>query len=118
MPEGHLIHRYAREQHAALAGQVLAVSSPQGRLDPGPYDGHRLHAVEAYGKHLFYHLEESPTLHVHLGMRGLFLRHDDPTVAPRGGVRLRLAGTRVAYDLIAPIRCEPLSADDERALRA
>ncbi|MFG1780714.1 DNA-formamidopyrimidine glycosylase family protein [Micromonospora sp. NPDC049048] len=118
MPEGHLVHRYAREQHAALAGQVLAVSSPQGRLDPGPYDGRRLGAVEAYGKHLLYHVDDAPALHVHLGMRGLFLRHDDPAVPPRPGVRLRLAGAGVAYDLIAPIRCEPLPAGGERVLRA
>ncbi|MBM0237829.1 hypothetical protein JNW88_12885 [Micromonospora sp. ATA32] len=51
-------------------------------------------------------------------MRGLFLRYDDPAVTPRAGVRLRLAGAAVAYDLIAPIRCEPLPADGERALRA
>ncbi|MEH1101552.1 DNA-formamidopyrimidine glycosylase family protein [Micromonospora sp. CPCC 205561] len=118
MPEGHLIHRYAREQHAALAGRILAVSSPQGRVDVGPYDGRRLRAVEAYGKHLLYHVDGAPCLHVHLGMRGLFLRYDDPAVAPRGGVRLRLAGAGVAYDLIAPIRCEPLTGDSERALRA
>ncbi|MEU7999471.1 DNA-formamidopyrimidine glycosylase family protein [Micromonospora sp. NPDC049060] len=118
MPEGHLVHRYARDQHAALAGQVLAVSSPQGRLDAGPYDGRRLRAVEAYGKHLVYHVDDAPALHVHLGMRGLFLRHDDPAVPPRKGVRLRLARAGVAYDLIAPIRCEPLPDDGERALRA
>ncbi|MFI6263732.1 DNA-formamidopyrimidine glycosylase family protein [Micromonospora sp. NPDC051006] len=118
MPEGHLIHRYAREQHSALAGSVPALSSPQGRFDPHPYAGRTLRAVEAYGKHLLYHFDDSPALHVHLGMRGLFLRHDDPAVPPRGGVRLRLAGERVAYDLIAPIRCEPLPADGERALRA
>ncbi|MBQ1074485.1 Fpg/Nei family DNA glycosylase [Micromonospora sp. C31] len=118
MPEGHLIHRYAREQHATLAGQVLAAASPQGRLDVGPYDGRRLRAVEAYGKHLLYHVDDAPALHVHLGMRGLFLRHEDRAVPPRAGVRLRLAGGGVAYDLIAPIRCEPLPAAGERALRA
>ncbi|MGC1214116.1 MAG: DNA-formamidopyrimidine glycosylase family protein [Micromonospora sp.] len=117
MPEGHLIHRYAREQHAALAGQVLAVSSPQGRVDTGPYDGRTLQAVEAYGKHLLYHVADAPTLHVHLGMRGLFLRYDDPAVPPRKGVRLRLAGPAVAYDLIAPVRCEPLAVEAETALR-
>ena len=62
MPEGHLIHRYAREQNAAPAGQVLAVSSPQGRVDTGPYDGRPLRAVEAYGKHLLYHVADAPTL--------------------------------------------------------
>ncbi|MFI7606534.1 DNA-formamidopyrimidine glycosylase family protein [Micromonospora sp. NPDC049366] len=118
MPEGHLIHRYAREQDAALAGRVPALSSPQGRFDPGPYAGRALRAVEAYGKHLLYHFDDSPALHVHLGMRGLFLRHADPAVPPRGGVRLRLATDAVAYDLIAPIRCEPLPDDGVRALRA
>ncbi|MEH0975261.1 DNA-formamidopyrimidine glycosylase family protein [Micromonospora sp. CPCC 205546] len=109
---------YRREQHAALAGQVLAVSSPQGRLDVGPYDGRLLRAVEAYGKHLLYHVDDAPTLHVHLGMRGLFLRYDDPAVPPRAGVRLRLAGAGAAYDLIAPLRCAPLTGDGERALRS
>ncbi|MEV4198405.1 DNA-formamidopyrimidine glycosylase family protein [Micromonospora globbae] len=118
MPEGHLIHRYAREQHADLAGRVPRLSSPQGRFDPGPYAGRTLRAVEAYGKHLLYHVDDRPVLHVHLGMRGLWLRYDDPAVPPRAGVRLRLATDAVAYDLIAPIRCEPLPADGERALRA
>ncbi|WP_422733265.1 DNA-formamidopyrimidine glycosylase family protein [Micromonospora sp. WMMD558] len=117
MPEGHLVHRYAREQDAALAGQVLAVSSPQGRFDPRPYDGRTLRSVEAYGKHLLYHVDGAPTLHVHLGMRGLFLRHDDSAVPPRPGVRVRLAGDRAAYDLIAPVRCEPLAPERVRALR-
>ncbi|TYB39251.1 formamidopyrimidine-DNA glycolase [Micromonospora sp. AP08] len=118
MPEGHLIHRYAREQHDALAGSDLALSSPQGRFDPTPYGGRPLRAVEADGKHLLYHFPDAPVLHVHLGLRGLFLRYDDPAVPPRPGTRLRLAGPTVAYDLIAPIRCEPLPADAERALRA
>ncbi|MER7441387.1 DNA-formamidopyrimidine glycosylase family protein [Micromonospora avicenniae] len=118
MPEGHLIHRYAREQHAALAGTAPTLTSPQGRFDPGPYAGRTLQAVEAYGKHLLYHFDDRPALHVHLGMRGLWLRYDDPTVTPRKGVRLRIATDAVAYDLIAPIRCEPLPGDGERALRA
>lgn len=39
MPEGHLIHRHAREQHRALAGQRVRAGSPQGRFDARPYDG-------------------------------------------------------------------------------
>jgi endonuclease-8 len=118
MPEGHLIHRYAREQHAALAGYAVRVSSPQGRLDTSAYAGRVLRTVEAYGKHLLYHFDAAPALHVHLGMRGLFLHYDDPAVPPRKGVRLRLAGAAAAYDLIAPARCEPMPADAEAALRA
>ncbi|MEU5786306.1 DNA-formamidopyrimidine glycosylase family protein [Micromonospora purpureochromogenes] len=117
MPEGHLIHRHARDQHADLAGQPVQVSSPQGRFDPRPYANQSVTAVEAYGKHLLYHFNDAPVLHVHLGMRGLFLRFADPTVPPRRGTRLRLAGPEVAYDLIAPIRCEPLPSEAERALR-
>lgn len=107
MPEGHLLHRHAREHTAALAGQPLAVTSPQGRLDTTALDGRVLERVEAHGKHLLDRFEGGLAVHVHLGMRGLFLRYDDPAVPPRGGTRLRLAGT-VAVDLIAPTTCEVL----------
>ncbi|MGW5262625.1 DNA-formamidopyrimidine glycosylase family protein [Microbispora sp. NPDC004025] len=115
MPEGHLVHRYADEQHEALAGRVVRAASPQGRFDAGPYDGRVVEGVEALGKHLLYRLEGAPPIHVHLGMRGLFLRYDDPAAEPRKGTRLRLATGETAFDLIAPARCEPM---DERALAA
>jgi endonuclease-8 len=107
VPEGHLLHRAAREQSAALAGRPVAVSSPQGRLDVHAVDGRVLERVEAYGKHLLDRFEGGLAVHVHLGMRGLFLRYDDPGVPPRTGTRLRLAGP-VAFDLIAPTTCELL----------
>ena len=107
VPEGHLLHRTASELSADLAGQRVAASSPQGRLDATPVDGRTVVAAEAYGKHLLVHLQDAPSVHVHLGMRGLFLRYPDPTSPPRGGVRLRLAGP-VAWDLIAPTTCELL----------
>ncbi|MFC7101280.1 DNA-formamidopyrimidine glycosylase family protein [Nonomuraea rubra] len=95
MPEGHLIHRHAREQHAALAGHVVRAAGPQGRFDARPYDGRALAGVEAVGKHLLYHFEDGlPAIHVHLGMRGIFLRYDDPAAEPRRGTRLRLATGR------------------------
>ena len=107
MPEGHLLHRTASELSADLAGRRVAASSPQGRFDARPVDGGTVRAAEAYGKHLLVHLEDAPSVHVHLGMRGLFLRYPDPSVPPRAGVRLRLAGP-VAWDLIAPTTCELL----------
>ena len=107
MPEGHLLHRTAGELTDDLAGSVLSASSPQGRLEVGDLDGRGLRLAEAYGKHLFVHLEQAPSVHVHLGMRGLFLRYPDPTAPSRKGVRLRLSGP-VAWDLIAPTTCELL----------
>ena len=107
MPEGHLLHRTACELTADLAGSVVAASSPQGRFEAARVDGSTVALAEAYGKHLMVHLEDAPTVHVHLGMRGLFLRYPDPSVPPKGGVRLRLAGP-VAWDLIAPTTCELL----------
>jgi len=107
VPEGHLLHRTASELSADLAGAAVSASSPQGRLDVGDLDGRVLDSAQAYGKHLFVHLLDAPSVHVHLGMRGLFLRYPDPTEAPRKGVRLRLSGP-VAWDLIAPTTCELL----------
>lgn len=112
------MHRYAREHTTLLGGRVVTASSPQGRLDTSVLDGRRLHAVEPLGKHLLYHLDGAPTLHVHLGMRGLFLRYDDPDVPPRPGTRLRLATPVAAVDLIAPMVCAPLDPAGEAGLRS
>jgi endonuclease-8 len=117
MPEGHLLHRAAREQSADLAGQPLRVSSPQGKFAADAVDGAQLLHVRAYGKHLLYGFSDAPTVHVHLGMRGLFLRYEDPAVEPRKGTRMRLAGP-VAYDLIAPTTCELLEPEQVDELLA
>lgn len=117
MPEGHIVHRHAAEQHGDLAGRPVRASGPQGRFDARPWDGRVLTRVEAVGKHLLYHFADAPTVHVHLGMQGLFLRYDGPDRPPRRGTRLRLATATAAYDLIAPSRCEALSAAEVAALR-
>ncbi len=112
MPEGHTLHRLAADQ-AELVGQVLAVSSPQSRfVDVVALDGHRLDAVEAFGKHLLQRFGEVGTVHTHLGMRGITLR-SAPPATPKPQVRLRLATATVAWDLIAPSMCELL---DDRAI--
>jgi len=109
VPEGHLLHRYGREHSAALAGRAVAASSPQGRFDARPFDGHVVRGVEVWGKHLFYDVEDAPALHVHLGHDGFFLRTDDPSLPPRAGTRLRLATSEVAFSLVAPMRCEAMT---------
>lgn len=109
MPEGHVLHRLARDL-GALAGERLAASSPQGRFAEGAaeIDGARLDAVEAHGKHLLERFAGGRTVHVHLGMAGKLLRFPDPSRPPLPQVRLRLAGDGVAWDLIAPSTCELL----------
>lgn len=111
MPEGHLLHRYAREQTLGLAGEKLAVTSPQGRFDDArALDGLRLEGVQAYGKHLFYAFERDTIVHVHLGQRGVFLHFASPAPSPAPQVRLRLASPRATFDLIAPSLCERIDS--------
>ena len=56
MPEGHTIHRIAKDHSPLLVGRPVAVSSPQGRFaaDAALVDGVVLDRIEPYGKHLFY----------------------------------------------------------------
>ncbi len=114
MPEGHLLHRYAGQMRDELVGRAVRAGSPQGRLDTAPLDGRVLTDVQAWGKHLLQRFEDGPTVHVHLGMRGVYLRYEDPAEPPRPGTRLRLAGA-TAWDLIAPTTCELL--DDSGVAR-
>jgi endonuclease-8 len=120
MPEGHTIHRLARDQTRDFVGERLAVSSPQGRFQAGArrLDGRRLERIEAYGKHLFYWWEAGPVLHVHLGLYGKFRRHRTPPPEPRGAVRLRAVGAEHAFDLNGPAACEVLDADGRDRIAA
>ncbi|MGW9307731.1 Fpg/Nei family DNA glycosylase [Saccharomonospora azurea] len=118
MPEGHVVHRLARELAADLDGRRLSVSSPQGRFttEAERVDGAVLRRTDAHGKHLFVGLSSDEEIHVHLGMRGKWLRFAPPTGPALPQVRLRLATESVAWDLIAPSRCELLTEEAARAL--
>ncbi|MET3811602.1 DNA-formamidopyrimidine glycosylase family protein [Arthrobacter sp. UYEF3] len=72
MPEGHSVHRLARQFADVFAGERLAVSSPQGRFVQGAavLNGHVLTGSMAHGKHLFLGFEHGLVLHVHLGLYG------------------------------------------------
>ncbi len=108
MPEGHTIHRLALDHQQELAGDVLAVCSPQGRRAQlaAVLDGHVLECVEAHGKHLFYDWLDAPSLHIHLGLVGRFRQHTSPPPPPSSTVQLRLAGPRAAVDLVGATTCE------------
>ena len=114
MPEGHTVHRLARDL-GELAGVPLRASSPQGRFADGAarIDGEHLEGTDAFGKHLFLNASTG-SVHVHLGMQGKWFRYADPTAPPLKQVRLRLATPVVAWDLIAPSVCELLDEDGVR----
>lgn len=119
VPEGHTIHRLARDHTKALRHQVLGVSSPQGRFDAGAalLDGTQLDAIEAWGKHLFYRFEGERILHVHLGLYGKFWPFTPPAPATtHRQVRLRLVGPTAGFDLTGPTACEVLDPEQRQAI--
>ncbi len=110
MPEGHTIHRAARDQRPMLAGKVLSVASPQGRFHEGAahLDGQMCLAVEAYGKHLIYQFKNHMALHIHLGLFGRFRTAKLPAAEPKGEVRVRIMSDTHVVDINGPNTCEVL----------
>jgi len=120
MPEGHTIHRIARDHGKLLAGRQISVSSPQGRFadDAARVDGAVLDDIEAYGKHLFYHWSTGEVGHVHLGLFGKYRVTKGSTPEPKGALRMRLVtaddeGAPVVIDLRGPTACT-VDPPDER----
>jgi endonuclease-8 len=119
LPEGHTIHRLARDHAPLLRGRAVRASSPQGRFSEGAalLDGRVLERVEPYGKHLFYVFEGDALLHVHLGLYGGWLTGTRPAPEPKGALRLRLQTDQHWLDLRGPTTCEiSTPADRERVL--
>jgi endonuclease VIII len=108
MPEGHTIHRLARDLTRDLRGATVEASSPQGRfaLGAAQIDGLTLRRAEAYGKQLFLDWSSGAVLSVHLGLIGKFRPHHRATPpSPQTRLRLQCAtGTR-AWDLTGPMAC-------------
>ena len=96
MPEGHTIHRIARDHRGWFADQTMGLCSPQGRFEKEAkkLDGSVLKDVTAHGKHLFYHWSPRKIVHIHLGLYGKFRIHSNPAPDPRGAVRVRMIGQR------------------------
>lgn len=91
MPEGHSVHRIARQFDRNIVGRQVSTSSPQGRFAEGAavIDGREATAVRAVGKQMFLAFDEEIWLRVHLGMYGawdftgeIFV---DPTIASANG---------------------------------
>ncbi|HZB49921.1 MAG TPA: DNA-formamidopyrimidine glycosylase family protein [Mycobacteriales bacterium] len=119
MPEGHTIHRLAREHNRLLVGHPVRATSPQGRFADGAarIDGRVLERTDAHGKHLF-HRYGDLWLHVHLGLYGKFSTGTLPPPEPRGALRLRLLADDHWVDLRGPTACEVLSPPEVTAIRA
>lgn len=117
MPEGHTIHRAARDQRKMLVGKAVEVSSPQGRFSTGAEElsGQTCTAIEAYGKHLIYHFQLGSVLHIHLGLYGQFRTAKTPAAGPRGAVRVRMLSPTHVVDINGPNTCEIL---DQAGLNA
>ncbi len=118
MPEGHTIHRLALDHARELVGQLIRVTSPQGRNAEiaAVLDGRTLEQVEAHGKHLFYHWRCAPILHIHLGLIGSFRESASPGPPPGPNVQLRLATPRLAVDLVGATTRELIGADARQRL--
>lgn len=74
MPEGHSLHRLARQFDDVFSGQTVQISSPQGRFssDASRISGTELEYAFAKGKQLFCHFSNDLYLRVHLGLYGAF----------------------------------------------
>jgi endonuclease-8 len=115
MPEGHTLHRLARQHMRRFGRAPVVVSSPQGRFVDGAaaVDGRVLKKATAWGKHLFHHYEGGDVVHVHLGLYGSFtewpLPDDDVEPPPIGQVRMRMVGSAYGTDLRGPTVCEVIA---------
>ncbi len=124
MPEGHTLHRLARELTDVFGDQQVRVGSPQGRFAHAAtqLDGAEVRDAEAWGKHLFIGFGEDRYVHVHLGLYGMFDVHapvaDVP--APVGEVRLRLvrADGKAYADLRGATTCALVTTAERDAVVA
>ena len=91
MPEGHSVHRIARQFDRNYVGRVVSASSPQGRFAEGAavIDGREAVEVRAVGKQMFLAFDGDLWLRVHLGMYGAWDFAGeilvDPTIASANG---------------------------------
>lgn len=118
MPEGHTLHRLARDLTRAFAGHTISSLSPQGRFAEGAerVDGMTVTSAWARGKHLFVELDEMvEQVHVHLGLFGKWkVSTGDPEIT--GQVRWRIQDDVSTADLRGPTACELLAPGEVEAL--
>lgn len=91
MPEGHSVHRIARQFARNFVGLPVHASSPQGRFAEGAavLEGREMLQATAVGKQMFLEFEGDTWLRVHLGLYGAWDFAGeilvDPTIASANG---------------------------------
>lgn len=111
MPEGHSVHRIARQFDRNYVGRQVAASSPQGRFVEGAalISGREAVSVRAVGKQMFLEFDGDLWLRVHLGMYGAWDFAGeilvDPTIASANGRmgQTNQRGTDLATASDAPV---------------
>ena len=105
MPEGHSVHRIARQFGVNFVGTRPEVSSPQGRFAQGAarISGREMTDARAAGKHMFLEFEETDWLRVHLGIYGAWDFSGDVRVDPTIQIHGATPTDREAEDSVASI---------------
>lgn len=129
MPEGHSVHRIARQFAEHFVGHRVSASSPQGRFADGAsrLDGRVMTESRAVGKQLFLEFEGGLWLRVHLGIYGAWdftgeISVDATVAAASGrmgqtggrGTVLDAAGEDSLRSIGAPRRTRLRMAENER----
>ena len=121
MPEGHSVHRIARQLDRNIVGRAVAASSPQGRFAEGAalIDGHTALECRAVGKQMFLGFEGDLWLRVHLGMYGAWDFSGeilvDPTIASANG-RMGQTNQRGTVIDAVPVDARVLDTAGENSL--
>lgn len=108
MPEGHSVHRIARQFARNFVGHAVSASSPQGRFAEGAslIDGHVMTGARAVGKQMFLSFDNGLWLRVHLGIYGAWdfagEITTDATIRSAGGRMGQTNQRGTDVDLVAP----------------
>lgn len=120
MPEGHSVHRIARQFARSFVGPPVTVTSPQGRFTQGAarLDGHAIVQSRAVGKQMFLEFDHHLWLRVHLGMYGAWDFAGDIAVNPvspaERGSRVVGANEDSPWSIGAPRRTRLRMAESEK----
>lgn len=123
MPEGHSVHRIARQFERSFTGSPVRVTSPQGRFAQGAerLDGHEIVTSRAVGKQMFLEFDHHLWLRVHLGMYGAWDFAGDIAVDPispaeRGSRTAKVVGANEdsPWSIGAPRRTRLRMAESEK----
>lgn len=100
MPEGHSVHRIARQFAANFVGTAPEVTSPQGRFTAGAaiLSGKEMTDARAVGKQMFLEFDGDHWMRVHLGMYGAWDFSGDIRIHPSIQIHGVNNGARAVVD--------------------